>query len=139
MKQFKLDERTQKALDTISPGDKVKFYGCFEALVYKNDTFRIISEHPQIQETKHGKYVLVKLSNLGWFPIGKLKRIDETVFSDKDIQKGLICCSLDKDFRNCAECPYKDIPDCASKLTSDSNALIKRLDKFYAEKREARK
>lgn len=139
MKQIKLDERTQKALDTISTGDKVKFYDCFEALVYKDETFRIISEHPQIQETKHGKFVLVHLSNLGWFPIGKLKRIDETVFSDREIQKGLICCSLDKDFCNCAECPYVGIPDCDSKLTSDSNALIKRLDKFYAEKAGAKK
>ena len=136
MKKPKLDERTQKALETISCGDMVKFYDCFEAIVYGDTKFRVISEHPIIQNER---YVFVKLQHLGLFPIGRLKKVEDPfTFSDEEIRKGLVCCTLDENCKNCEECPYKILgkPNCHAKVTTDSSLLVKRINAYYSERAE---
>ena len=137
MKKYKLDEKTQKALDTICNGDKVIFYDCFEALVYKNDTFHVTSEHPRIEHSKYGTHVLVLLSNLGWFPIGKLKRIDDDfIFSDTEMKKALHCCGDDVEFPDCENCPYNVLPKatCSIQMIKDNNDRVRRHEEYLKSK-----
>lgn len=126
-KKQKMDERTRRALDTISYGDVVRFYDCFEAQVYGEKTFRVMSEEPQIYQER---FVMVKLQALGWFPIGKLMKVwsEETTKCDQEVIKGLICC--DYDIPKCEECPYKDlgVGVCSKILLHDSNVLVKRRE-----------
>lgn len=133
-KKIKLDERTRHALNTIDYGDVVKFQDCFEAEVYGDKTFRVISEQPIIYQNK---YVMVKLQgfekNNDWFQIGNLKKVSTEFlkFSDQEVIKGLICC--DKPIPDCEKCPYKKITSvrCSSQLLHDSNVLVRRREKAF--------
>ena len=130
MRNPKLDERTKNALDEIKYGDRVQFYDCFEADVYKDKVFYVKSENPIIWHSKYGSHVLVELKGLGQFPIGKLKRVyEEPKKSDKEIREGARCCFV-KPLPNCAECPYCEIAECAAQLDSDVADLLRRLDNY---------
>ena len=134
MKKQKIDERTQKALDTIKYGDKVCFFDCFEAIVYKDATFRVLSEYPRID----GTHVLVNLSNLGWVSIGRLKRVDnELVFSDAEMRNAMHCCGDDIDHPNCKACAYKIFPAeiCSLKMIKDNQSRIQRREEFLKYKK----
>jgi hypothetical protein len=128
-KKQKMDERTRKALDTIAYGDVVRFYDCFEAQVYGDKTFRVISENPIIYQECH---VLVKLQGLGQFPIGRLKKVsnEEPSMCDQEVINGLMCC--DQSPPDCEKCAYnKYSPACCSQqLLHDSNVLLRRRDNF---------
>lgn len=135
-KKQTIDERTRIALDTISCGDMVQFYDCFEAIVYGDTKFRVISEHPIIQNER---YVFVKLQHLGLFPIGRLKKVEDPfTFSDEEIRKGLVCCTLDENNKNCEECPYCILgkKSCEAKVTRDSTLLLKRISAYHASRAE---
>lgn len=126
-KKQKMDERTRQALNTIEYGDVVRFYDCFEAQVYGEKTFRVISEQPIIYQER---YVMVKLQGLGLFPIGRLKKVsnEQPTMSDQEVLKGLICC--DQETPDCAECPYVKFGPavCSQQLLHDSNVLVRRRD-----------
>ena len=129
MKKPKLDERTQKALETISCGDKVKFYDCFEAIVYGDTVFRVMSEHPLIIKNN----VFVKLQHLGLFPIGRLKRVDDCfIFSEEEMKKALRCCAEDVNNPKCDKCPYNVLPTttCSIQMLKDNNDRIRRIEEF---------
>ena len=132
MKKAKLDERTQNALNEIKYGDRVQFYDCFEAEVYKKKIFYVKSENPIIWHSKYGSHVLVELKGLGQFPIGKLKKVyEEPKKSDEDIRKGARCCAV-KPLPNCTECPYLEMGSniCAIQLDNDVVDLLRRLDNY---------
>lgn len=128
-KKQKMDERTRQALETIDYGDIVRFYDCFEAQVYGDKTFRVISEHPIIYQDR---YVLVKLQGLGQFPIGRLKKVSNEVpsMSDQEVMNGLKCC--DQSPPDCEHCAYNKYSPavCSQQLLHDSNVLIRRRDNF---------
>lgn len=145
-KKQKLDERTLRAIDDIKFGDKVKFFDCVEATVYKDTEFRVSSEYPEIEQTKYGVMVFVTLRGLGRFHISKLVRVEEEMrFSDLDVEKGARCCC--EDIPRCDICPYNksktpksDNPIdlfCKSVLDRDILELLKRKDKYKAQ-REAK-
>ncbi len=132
----KLDERTTKALATIAYGDKVKFYDCFEAVVYGDKTFRVMSENPIISTNSKNGYrsVMVKLQGLGLFPIGRLIRVSEDEgFSDLEIRKGLICCTSTPENPRCEECPFYRLgtPGCYQTMDRLTEDLIRRLDNYF--------
>lgn len=124
----KLDERTKRALDTISHGDTVRFYDCFEAQVYKDKTFIVQSLQPEIYQ---GKHVLVKLHGLGKFPIGKLVRVAtvDIEYGDDEIQEGLRACINTGDGPHCGNCPFNKLglPTCMEELLRQCDDFISRI------------
>lgn len=141
-KKIKFDDRTLFAINDIKYGDKVKFYDCAEAIVYKDAEFRVASEFPEIEYTKYGPQVFVNLSRLGRFLIGKLQRVDEEQrFSDYTTELAARCCFQDEPA--CASCPYREInqdifgnpTSCRSVLDKDVVELLHRKDRFNAERR----
>lgn len=135
LKNERISERLRKALDTIKHGDRVRFYDCFEAQIYKDKTFYVISENPMIYETKYGVEVMVKLQGLGLFPLERLVRVEEPCeFSDEEIRKALVCCT--KAEPDCVNCPYKFLGAsvCSARMDKDSENLLRRIETFVKAK-----
>ncbi|MBQ3115466.1 MAG: hypothetical protein IJC07_00385 [Clostridia bacterium] len=136
-KKETISAKMRLALDTIGYGDDVRFVNCFEAQVYGERTFKVMSEAPIISKTKYGTSILVRLQHLGLFPIEKLKLVQSNVFTnDEKAKKGLHCC-IDS---NCPECEYaKYGPLCIPELHKDLQAYAKRIESYRAVKEGGKK
>lgn len=135
-KKIEFDAQVQRALSDIRNGDKVCFCDGQEKEIFKDYTFRVASEYPQIHDTKHGRFVEVELANFGWVNIRKLRRIEEpTRFSDFEIEKGARCCINEP---QCPSCPYNKfgITKCRDELDKDVVELLHRKDAYIEQLRQ---
>ena len=56
-----------------------------------------------------------------------IKSKDE--FSNDEIDKALLCCSSAE--RNCADCPYRGVPECSKRVLTDGAVMVsRRLNSF---------
>ena len=136
-REEKIDAKLRALLDTIGFGDDVKFVDCYEAQVYGDKTFKVMSEEPVVKEIKGGAYIMVRLQHLGWFPIQKIKLVQSNVFTnDEKAKKGLCCCI----HANCCECEYAKYGIlCTAELHKDLQAYVKRIDSYRAVKEGGKK
>ena len=127
-----IDAKTRKALDTIGYGDDVQFVDCFEAQVYGEKTFKVMSEEPQIIRNRYGTFVTVRLQHLGWFPIDKLKLVRSNIPSDEEKAKNGLCCCL---HGNCSECDYRNYGfACIDYLHKDLSLYAEKIENFRSRK-----